>query len=226
MSERFVDITEDDAVGGETGESAGGAGRWWPGRGVTGVAGVTRPAGMSRVAGPPGVVLTALVVANAALTCWAFSVPGGRLVPVMVAVLVWLCLGLTYAARLGLDLVLAERPRRRAEPVRWLVVPALVIATAGLVLAAVPVRAGLALAEPTVLDFASSSSVEPPARAGFYRIAEADRLPGGGARFVVEGAGFVDRHGFAYSPSGLPARDGANVYTHLDGPWYLWAERF
>lgn len=47
----------------------------------------------------------------------------------------------------------------------------------------------------------------------------------GGMRFIVPGAGFIDEVGFARSAKGEPPNlGGEDIYTHLDGRWYLWEE--
>ena len=61
-------------------------------------------------------------------------------------------------------------------------------------------------------------------RIGLWPTGRVEKIPGG-MRFTVSGTGFLDPASFAYSPRGEPARVGSeDVYTHLDGPWYLWDE--
>lgn len=46
-----------------------------------------------------------------------------------------------------------------------------------------------------------------------------------GMRFKIDGAGFLDAAGFAYSPHGPPPNiGGEDRYTHFSGPWYTWIE--
>jgi hypothetical protein len=58
---------------------------------------------------------------------------------------------------------------------------------------------------------------------GFFEADRVDRIDGG-YRFLVNGAGFIDQAGFAYSPNGAPEHLGDDSYRHYDGPWWIWSE--
>jgi hypothetical protein len=91
------------------------------------------------------------------------------------------------------------------------------------VYAGVPIQAGLQLAKPAMLDFASGSVDQAPERVGPYEVFWAGRLPGGEVRFAIAGAGDSEyKSGFVYSPRGEPQSGGHGTYKHLSGPWYTW----
>ncbi|WP_157240525.1 hypothetical protein [Catenuloplanes japonicus] len=171
-------------------------------------------------AGPPGWIFGALVAANVALTVVAYAGPGRFLVPWLVCAAGWIALGLSAVARIGL--AVAQRGRRGAVGMRWLLVGAVVAGTAGAVFTGVPVRAGLQLAKPDMMRYAAGADT--PARVGPYPVERAERLPGGGARFMIAGTGFLDGSGFAYAPDGVPPRIGEDTYRQLSDGWYLWTE--
>jgi len=74
------------------------------------------------------------------------------------------------------------------------------------------------LAADVIAGKRSATSVS---RVGLYRVDRVERIPDG-MRFLVRGTGFLDSHGFAYSPRSRPAAIGEDFYKHLDGPWYVW----
>jgi hypothetical protein len=179
-------------------------------------------------AGPPARIFSVVLGLTVALTLLSVAAPGTYFQPLMAATLLWLGLGLAYLLKLGLAVVFAlvqadGAGLRRYWP-RWLAVPVIVGATAALVLAAAPVRLGLLLAAPAMTEFAQDASAPAPGWVGPYALDQAEHLPGGGARFLIAGTGFLDPSGFAYSPDGPPPVLGEDSYQHLSGPWYQWTE--
>lgn len=63
-------------------------------------------------------------------------------------------------------------------------------------------------------------------RIGAYRILWAQKTSPTSFQFVIDGAGFIDPVGFAYSEKGPPPAVSPSTYEHWDGPWYVWTERF
>ena len=46
-------------------------------------------------------------------------------------------------------------------------------------------------------------------------------------RFLIDGAGFINALGLAYSTEGQPENlDGSSSYDHLDGNWWRWVSDF
>lgn len=195
MTEQFVDITADAPAE---------AGRRW-------------------FTGPPGWLFGALVAGNVALTVVAYAGPGRFLTAWLACAAVWIGLGLSAVARVGLTLAQhGWRGFGARTAARWATVAAVAVLTAGAVFAGVPVRAGLQLAKPDMIAFAEGADAT--SRVGPYPVERAERLPGGGARFLIDGTGLLDASGFAYVPGGAPPVIGEDGYRHLDGAWYIWTE--
>ena len=70
---------------------------------------------------------------------------------------------------------------------------------------------------------AGSRSPEQIHRIGLWNVEKVERVRGG-MRFLVEGTGFLDPVGFAYSPHGRPPSIGEDFYEHFEGPWWFWTE--
>jgi hypothetical protein len=201
MSERFVDITAEDS---DLASGRGVSRRW--------------------LAGPPRWLFGLIAAGNAVLTMMACSAPGFYFLAMIATVSVWVVLALVFIIRFGLALALGGCWREmRAAWLRWIAVPVLVVLTGALAVAEAPMRANLELAKPAMREYAENPGPTGPARAGLYVIEQAEPLPGGGARFILQGTGFLDATGFVYSPSGSPPRIGEDYYRHLGGPWYAWA---
>jgi hypothetical protein len=165
-----------------------------------------------------------LLGALVCLTLYAYSVPGGYFGPTIVALWGWVLVGASWLVSV------ATRVLRRRGLVRGdAVVPVLVLVLGALLVFDAPLQARYRLSR-SAMNTAAKRVVAHPERArtihriGLWRTNRVERIPGG-MRFTVAGAWFFDEHGFAYSPHGRPAKVGAeDVYTHLDGPWYLWDE--
>ncbi|MUL40724.1 hypothetical protein FZ103_05930 [Streptomonospora sp. PA3] len=190
-----------------------------------------RPDGGSRLrrwfAGPPGWVLAAAGTVGLLVTAWAYSVPGVYFDFALGSWLIWVCVGAAYLLKAAVLYPLFGEwhgsPWRLAA--RWLTVPVLVFAASSFLATDLAVRAGIMWAEPSVTAYAEDPGAQAPERFGPYRVLRAEHLDGGGARFLVEDAGFLDTAGFAYSPGGRPPHPGEDTYRHVSGPWYTWIHR-
>lgn len=202
MAEQFVDITDEES--GPRGR--GDAVRRWFG-------------------GPPRRVFGTVAGVNAVLTMVVNSVPDGFFLLWLLTYKVWLGLLLAYAARLSLALATGGGLRGVLRDwARWAAVPVVAAAALFLVSTGAPMRAGLHLAKPAMTGFAKDRDVPAPGRVGPYPVERAERIEGGGARFMIKYAGFLDSSGFVYSPGGPPPRIREDYYEHLHGPWYAWVE--
>ena len=155
-------------------------------------------------------------------TLYAVSAPGWYFELTLAVIAAWLLVGAGWLVSVAARVI----RRRRLE---WAdgVVPALALVVGALVFFDAPLHARYRLSR-SAMDAAATRVVAHPGQArtihriGLWPTDRVERIPGG-MRFTVSGAGFLDAVGFAYSPSGEPARvGGEDIYTHLDGPWYLW----
>jgi hypothetical protein len=169
------------------------------------------------------VLLGALVCA----TLYAGSAPGGYFVLDLVLAAAWILFPASWIVSIGVRAAL-RRSLFVLGP-RDFVVPALVLVLAGLLYVHVPLHARYRISRPA-MNAAAKRVIRHPEQArsihriGLWPTSRVEKIPGG-MRFVVSGAGFLDAGGFAYSPNGEPANvGGEDVYTHLDGPWYVWDE--
>lgn len=201
MAEQFVDITEEALVPRGARERM----RHW-------------------FTGPPRWLFGTVVAVNTALTLVVNSLPDGLFVLWLVTYKVWLGLLLAFAARLSLALADGGLRGVLLDWARWAAVPAVVAVAVVLVSTGAPMRAGLHLAKPAMAEFATDRDAREPGRVGPYPLERAERIEGGGARFLIKYAGFLDGSGFVYSPGGPPPRIGEDYYEHLHGPWYSWTE--
>jgi hypothetical protein len=183
----------------------------------------------------PGRWLFLVTIATVLLTLWAMSVPDGFFDLAMIAGAAWFLLGAIWLAGLFTlaFLVRFESPRLR-EPTRpvwyWLVQPALVVATAALLLTNAPAlaryRASRDAMNKTVRAvLAGDRDPDRIKRIGLYRVSHAEKV-GRSFRFEIEGAGFIDGLGFAYSAKGPPPNSKDDRFEYWDGHWYIWTHRF
>jgi hypothetical protein len=131
-------------------------------------------------------------------------------------------IGLLVVVPLGL-LLLRQRPIRLV----WLVAPAIVVATAALVLSGVPRSARFAVAEAELTGYVQSldqgtrsASYDDPITVGGLPVYEVVREEGQ----VLLVMGFIgilddDPAGLAFVPEGTPVGVG---WEHIRGPWYMW----
>ena len=141
---------------------------------------------------------------------------------------VWQCLGAYWLFRIVVVLLTAGKGTVRASWVWW-VAPAFVVAvTAALLWTSSPLHLRFNLSQRAMDEFAleaTSDSEKPrPDRVGLFPVGRVQRFDGG-MRFIVRGAGLIDKYGFAYTPEGRPPNlGGEDNYLHLEGPWYVWEE--
>jgi len=119
--------------------------------------------------------------------------------------------------------------RRRPLGLADVVAPVVILVVGALVVFDAPLQARYRLSR-SAMDATAKRVITHPEqgrtihRIGLWRTDRVEKIPGG-TRFTVTGAELIDEAGFAYSPHGKPANvGGEDVYTHLDGPWYLWDE--
>jgi hypothetical protein len=162
-------------------------------------------------------LLGALVCA----TFYAVSVPGWYFELTLAVIAAWILVGASWVVSIA-TVVLRRRPLEPADAV----VPVLVLVVGALVVVDAPLQARYRLSRSAMNATARRVVAHPEQartihRIGFWRTDRVERIPGG-MRFTVSEAGFFDAGGFAYSPHAAPAKvGGEDVYTHLDGPWYL-----
>ena len=160
-------------------------------------------------------------------TLYAVSAPGWYFELTLAVVGAWILVLAGWVVSVGVR-ALRRRSLFVLEAADF-VTPALVPLVWALVHFDVPLHARYRLSR-GAMDAAAKTVVVRPKRAtaihriGLWPTDRVERIPGG-MRFTVSGAGFLDPGGFAYSPRSEPANvGGEDVYTHLDGPWYLWDE--
>lgn len=170
-----------------------------------------------------------LVVLVAALGAgvWAASLPGVAVGLGLLAVAATWCAGVAWL----LDLIRSTLRHRRGQAagLRWLLVaPALVLGTAGLVVADVPVEARFRLSRGAfdeVADRVEAGTAHDGGRVGLYRTEPA--FAEGGGVFVPVDGGALATSGFARLPDG-PTPDlewNWNLRPLGDG-WYAFAGQF
>jgi hypothetical protein len=165
-----------------------------------------------------------LLGALVCLTLYAYSVPGGYFELTLAATWGWVLVGASWLVSVAKRL-LRRRPLRLADAVA----PVVVLVVGTLLVFDAPLQARYRLSRSAMNATAKRVVAHPEQartihRIGLWRTDRVEKIPGG-MRFTVSGARFVDDHGFVYSPQGKPAKVGAeDVYTHFDGPWYLWDE--
>jgi hypothetical protein len=171
----------------------------------------------------------------ALLIVWeAASVPGTHFGGMLIGILAWLAVGAVWflrgVLRVGAGLRYGIKPQSLTGKRRWLVLPILAFVCVASVGRRLPLHARFILSRGAMERMAQQVQADPNAgasttRIGLYRVSRVEPIPGG-MRFVIDGTGFLDRWGFAYSPNGAPASGGLDEYEHFRGPWYLWREIF
>jgi hypothetical protein len=157
-------------------------------------------------------------------TLYAYSAPGGYFELSLGVIWAWILVGASWIVS-----VAARVLRRRALKRGDAVVPVLVLVVGALLVLDVPLQARYRLSR-SAMDATAKRVIAHPEQArtihriGLWRTNRVEKIPGG-MRFTVAGTEFIDQGGFAYSPDGEPANvGGEDVYTHFNGPWYLWDE--
>ena len=174
-----------------------------------------------------GKPFNAVVVLLALWTLWLFSPPAPTLLIAFVF-WAWVLLGIYWLLRLAGMGVAGRNPLRRPI-LRTAFAPVVVLVCIALIFLNVPAEARFQLSKGALEDYARTVIENPhapvPDRVGLYRVTDPEPIPEG-VRFIVEGAGPIDRYGFAYSPDGAPEDRGLYHYSHWDGPWYVVREEF
>lgn len=139
----------------------------------------------------------------------------------------WLALGAYWLIRLVAALLTGSTTTLRRSWRGWAIPVAVVGVTAGSLWTWTPLLLRFNVSQAAMDDLArevtSSSTTSRPDRVGLYSVGRVQRFEDG-MRFIVRGAGFIDKYGFAYSPDGRPPNLGEDNYVHLEGPWYVWEE--
>jgi hypothetical protein len=177
-----------------------------------------------RILGSRGLATNVLALAALVYTAYVFSVPS----PFMGSIyseLLWIGVGLAWLVHVAVT-VWRNRPLTFGATRSWLIVPTLAAIALTLVWTEAPFQARYRLSRGAMDSTARRVMRDPGSadridRIGLWNVSAVERVPGG-MRFLVDGSGFIDFGGFAYSPNGPP--QGADIadYEHLDGPWWLW----
>jgi hypothetical protein len=153
----------------------------------------------------------------------------GALLTAIVAFYAWLLLGAGWLIRF-LGAGLTRRPHLPvAQWLRWLAIPTVLGATLLLTQTSLPHDVRFWLSREAMDE--AAGAVMAGGRTdfgwiGLYPVERVERVANG-MRFLVSGSGFIDRAGFAYSPTGRPdGIDGTDEYEPLAGGWWGWVERF
>lgn len=177
--------------------------------------------------GPPRWILNGVVAVASLWLLWALGVPGFAFFTVMPLLLLVAIAGVVWTAKLVGFLLRRRRGYATGAAAWFAVTPAILVVTAALAIAGVPLQARWAASEA-----AFEHAVEQPAtaaalrgRIGAYRITAVDRV--GDAVIFREASGaLMDDAGFAYLPGGPtdPVLDRFETpqFRHLGGGWYAW----
>jgi hypothetical protein len=176
---------------------------------------------------PPGWRFGVLTGVVFALSCWSISVPGSYFGWVLTCDGLWLLIGLIWLVRLIIALATTRREIRWRN---WLIQPAFVVALAALAFADAPLRTSYLINRGAMNAQARAvlAGKDPQTihRIGLYRVSWAQKTSPTSFQFIIDGAGFIDPVGFAYSKKGPPPAVSPSTYEHWDGPWYTWTEKF
>jgi hypothetical protein len=147
----------------------------------------------------------------------------------VVAFYAWLLLAAGWLVRF----VGAGLTRRLHLPVahwlRWLAIPTVLGATLLLTQTSLPHDVRFSLSRGAMDEAAGAVMAGGSTDLGWIGLYPVERMErvSNGMRFLVSGSGFIDRAGFAYSPTGRPdGIDGTDDYEPLVGGWWAWVERF
>ena len=146
------------------------------------------------------------------------------------AVALWIGLALLAVCVFG---ILRARSRRTTgqagNATSWAMALGLLVLSYALSITDLPADVRFALSR-SALDRAASDVMAgrpvPTGWIGLYPIENVERTPHG-MRFLVSGAGFLDRFGYAYSERGEPPNvTGLDEYEAVGDGWWAWVERF
>ena len=177
-----------------------------------------------------------LTIVSLVLLC-AFGMPGALFIPAMLGILAAVCLGGIWLVRYTVAAILGARfqdriLRRPGARRRWATTPLCLLAIVILLVTQVPLYVTFWISKGAMERMAAelmqpSVCYQPNANRwlGVYPVDHVETIPGG-MRFLVKGAGFIDREGFAFSPDGPPPGTSHQIYAHFWGSWYIWVQRF
>ena len=173
----------------------------------------------------------------ALLALWGAMPPGGYSGTAVLSIGVWLLVILIWAGRAIIRLIVAKR-RQEVETLPggwkpWIVAPLLLLGTWLVLYLQLPFYAGFLLSRGAMersarqaMSASARPSFQPPQRIGLYWTRGPEATPWG-MKFGVNGAGFLETDGFAYSSHGTPPSEktanlGFDSYKPIMGNWYEW----
>lgn len=161
------------------------------------------------------------------------SVPGGHLPTFLIGLIGGLFLAGMGALRLGIALAVA-RPMIRYYWLRWISAPVIATLAIGIAVLDVPLQMRVQASSEQLLELRSEvdDSTTIPRNGewtGLYplhSVSVSDEI----THYEIQGAGlFKPGGGLAHSSEGIPTgvfvpKQGANIYEHVSGDWYVWIE--
>ena len=174
-------------------------------------------------------VVTLGVLAVAVVTLWTFSVPGTYFLVLILLPWIW---GIAFGVWLALVAPYSlAKGRRAALRNRWVAAgAAFAIATLVAIALWLPLRVRFELSRGP-MEALAAELARPDAPKMIEKkvvgLFDAEWIEpfDGGYRFLIEGTGFLNPYGFAYSPNGPPPDiGGEDYYEHFSGPWWIWEE--
>lgn len=177
--------------------------------------------------GPPGILMiaaTAVVVVLWIEASSRYSMIGGTLSLLVVGLI-----GLIWLIRFVAAGVKTRGRMSSRSWVCWLIVPALLIGAEVLTAFDVPFQARLALSRPAMdrvaVEIIAGGTTDRD-WIGMWPVLLVEPIDGG-VMFLIEGSGFLDKVGLAYSVSGPPADPWGDIeYTDVGGGWWQWWSEF
>lgn len=156
----------------------------------------------------------------AALTVWSFSAPGGYVWAFAAVVLCTALFAIVLLVRL--TALRSRRPVTTGIRRAWLGSAVTGVAAVAVASTTIPLELRFRLSENAMTRTAQEviEGKRDPAtikRIGLWNVRRAERMPGG-MRFLVEGAGLFDSHGFQYPTNGRPPPNA----KYFRSGWYFW----
>ena len=145
------------------------------------------------------------------------------------AQLLWAILALIWVIRFATASFDRRLRLRPSEWLRWLAIPAVFGLVFLVTRTDIPQEVRFALSREQ-LDRRAVEVMDGGATGdgwvGLYPAKGIERIPNG-MRFRIEGGGFIDRLGLAYSTEGRPPNvDGLSRYKRIEGNWWIWIAEF
>lgn len=181
---------------------------------------------------PPNQWFNAVAVVAGVWTLAAWSGPDAYLLMLLGALGLWLLIGVWWALRAALWVLIAALKRQphywhQWSWLRWTVAPLVAAVVIGLLALRGPFRAAFLVSRPALeararalLDGTDSSALA--TRPGWIGLFPIDSIEhqGEAVYFWVAGVGFFDRYGLTYSPSGQwPAKSGCSYRSWGRQTW-------